>query len=75
MKTEDGCLNFCSCEAGDGQVKLIGSLQELKKGFVRCGVRTRGVRLNNYNWETTNREFERLNQRRKSMVVAAMSKV
>jgi hypothetical protein len=45
MKTVDGCLNFSSCEARDRQIKLIGSLQKLKKGFVRCGVGTRGVKL------------------------------
>jgi hypothetical protein len=44
-KTVDGCLNFSSCEAGDRQVQLIGGLQKLKKVFVRCGDRTRGVRL------------------------------
>jgi hypothetical protein len=43
MKTEDGCMDFSSCEARDRQVKLIGSLQKLKKGFICCGVGTRGV--------------------------------
>jgi hypothetical protein len=47
VKTEDGCVNFSSCEAGDRQFKLIGGLQTLKEGFVRCGFRTGGggVRL------------------------------
>jgi hypothetical protein len=29
-------------EEGDRQFKLIGGLQKLKKGFVRCRVRTVG---------------------------------
>jgi hypothetical protein len=42
VKTVDGCMNFSSCEAGDQQFRLLRGLKKLKKGVVRCGVRTWG---------------------------------
>jgi hypothetical protein len=45
VKTVDGCLIFSTREAGDRQFKLIGGLEKLKKGFIRCGVTTGGMRL------------------------------
>jgi hypothetical protein len=41
----NGCLDICSCEAGDRPFKPVGGFQELKNGFFchMCG--TGRVRL------------------------------